>query len=1069
VNDVFVRRLRQSVLAAGALLAGVVTSAAIRAWIKPVPAPDARSPQLAALVAAVGTRRSVEPRVTGGFAYASLSSSSRSAARSPDDSSPDIRIAVAQIEKLQARQRSPDTLALLGLAYVAVGDAARAVPLLEEAASVPSTPARVLSDLAAAYLVRALEPSGGQDLAKALDAAGTATRAEASLPEARFNLALALERLHLTTESQQAWQEYLRLDASSAWASEARSHLIVLDAARARSREEERRAIESAAESSDRGLRTRTIEMFTPSARDWTEDQLLAAWPEAHLSGDRDAAAQIVRRASSIAGAVADVTNDRYLADIAASVERAQRGDVTATDLARSHTTFRVAMNQYENNVLVESGRTFEALRRPLERAGSPLASTARLQVAISAYFAGDIEPAGDELDRLIRVVTPLRYGRLLGQLHRMRGLTESVRGRFGHAFDHNARALEVFQAAGDRESVAAIESSLAETLEFLGEPRLAWTHRANALRGLPDVRNPRRRHTLLISSVLSCLRMGSPQAAAYFQSAVLDNARRWNRPEALAEAHVRQAELHGQTGDFANVSADLAEAKRWLSLTAPGPVSRQIEARAMLASASFASRANSMLDEAALTEALEYLRKTGLNWALAKAYLGRGKAYAGRGRIDLAEADFLAGIDEFEKQRASITDEALRVSYFDQPWDLFTEMVRLQTTIRRRPDVALSFAERGRARTLLEAIVRSSEAMPLDVAAIQARLEPDTAIIYYAVLDYEVVVWRLTHARLESFEASIAEADLARLVNRFRAEISETSSRLADSAAHLYDILVRPALRDLPAGATIVFVPDGVLNALPFAALIDRGTGRYLIQDRSIAVAPSASVLIGARAAERARPRVVDRTVLVIGNPRTASVGIPAAPDLPEAAREAADVAGLYSSAEVATALEATKKRFLDDFDKHDVVHFAGHAISNTEFPALSRLVFGAVGEGASDSLFAHELARWRVRRVQVLVLAACQTSSGRIRRGEGVLSLARPFLAAGVPTVVASLWDADDRAAHALLVAFHAALREGAPPADALRSAQLSALASSDADLRLPVKWAGFVVVGSGGSSGH
>ena len=73
----------------------------------------------------------------------------------------------------------------------------------------------------------------------------------------------------------------------------------------------------------------------------------------------------------------------------------------------------------------------------------------------------------------------------------------------------------------------------------------------------------------------------------------------------------------------------------------------------------------------------------------------------------------------------------------------------------------------------------------------------------------------------------------------------------------------------------------------------------------------------------------------------------------------------------------------------------------------------------------------------------------------GRGVLSLARPFIAAGVPTVVASLWDADDRASYSLFVAFHQAIRRGNSIVDAMREAQLHALGQSDAGLRDPANW--------------
>jgi CHAT domain-containing protein len=95
-------------------------------------------------------------------------------------------------------------------------------------------------------------------------------------------------------------------------------------------------------------------------------------------------------------------------------------------------------------------------------------------------------------------------------------------------------------------------------------------------------------------------------------------------------------------------------------------------------------------------------------------------------------------------------------------------------------------------------------------------------------------------------------------------------------------------------------------------------------------------------------------------------------------------------------------------------------------------------------------------------MVLASCQTASGAFRRGEGVMTLARPFLAAGVPDVVASLWDLDDRAARAMFRTFHQQIRRGLSVPGALRQAQLDMMGSGDAEFSAPVGWAGIVAIG-------
>ena len=141
-------------------------------------------------------------------------------------------------------------------------------------------------------------------------------------------------------------------------------------------------------------------------------------------------------------------------------------------------------------------------------------------------------------------------------------------------------------------------------------------------------------------------------------------------------------------------------------------------------------------------------------------------------------------------------------------------------------------------------------------------------------------------------------------------------------------------------------------------------------------------------------------------------------------------------------------------------MVHFAGHAVANTTFPALSRLLLASSDGSSSGSLFVHELRNHRLPRTQIVVLAGCRTSGGQIRRGEGAINLARPFLAAGVPVVVAALSDLDDQQSRPLFVAFHRALRRGVAPFDALREAQLEAIRNQGTNVTHT--WASVVAIG-------
>ena len=128
---------------------------------------------------------------------------------------------------------------------------------------------------------------------------------------------------------------------------------------------------------------------------------------------------------------------------------------------------------------------------------------------------------------------------------------------------------------------------------------------------------------------------------------------------------------------------------------------------------------------------------------------------------------------------------------------------------------------------------------------------------------------------------------------------------------------------------------------------------------------------------------------------------------------------------------------------------------------PARSRLLLAA-DAGDSGALYLRDLP-WRDLRAALVVLAACRSAAGTVSRTEGALSLSRPFLAAGVPNVVGSLWDVDDEVSRTFFVAFHRSLLAGADPARALQSAQLLLLHSGDPTLAHPSTWAGFVSIGA------
>ena len=150
-------------------------------------------------------------------------------------------------------------------------------------------------------------------------------------------------------------------------------------------------------------------------------------------------------------------------------------------------------------------------------------------------------------------------------------------------------------------------------------------------------------------------------------------------------------------------------------------------------------------------------------------------------------------------------------------------------------------------------------------------------------------------------------------------------------------------------------------------------------------------------------------------------------------------------------------------DIGRRRIVHFATHGLINSQHPELSGIVLSLVdrqGKLQDGFLRLHDIYNMRLG-ADLVVLSACQTALGKEIKGEGLVGLTRAFMYAGVPRVVASLWEVSDLATAELMKKFYGAMfQRGLPPAAALRTAQLEM--SKDRRWNSPYYWAGFQITG-------
>jgi CHAT domain-containing protein len=456
-----------------------------------------------------------------------------------------------------------------------------------------------------------------------------------------------------------------------------------------------------------------------------------------------------------------------------------------------------------------------------------------------------------------------------------------------------------------------------------------------------------------------------------------------------------------------------------------------------------------------AATLSIARLKAAGGAFRLAEAWLTRGRAWIRSGLPVKAEADFLQGIEAFEAERTTVPSRQARMIAFPEARNLFSELIKLYVA-QGLPDKAFAVAERGRARSLLDAIAPT--ATRLSRMEVGQRLRPNEVMAYYVVTDDQLFVWGLSRRSHRFARIPTDIATLRTLVAALRDQIDrgeETSA--VTTAGQLYDLLLSPVEDLLKPDDRLVVVADDAIHDVPFSVLWSRQRRRFLVEDHAVVSTPSATIFFGGNGSQAAAPAPKSALIISVPEDLSKAANLPA---LRHADAEARDIAKLYGPQLVLEGASATKARFIDAVGKYDVIHFVGHAIANPTYPGLSRFVVAPDPAGTGTALYAYELEAIRRGMTSIVVLAACETAAGRTVRGEGVSSLARPFVAAGISTVVATMWNLPDRPAGRLFPAFHLALRRAAA-ADALRSVQLAMLRSDDSAMRSLSAWAGVVII--------
>ncbi len=1009
---------------------GLVFLEIVAACARPESRASRGSSPRASLIAALGPVRLSPGRLTG-FIYAAPGSRLHRAG-----SARRLAAAARDIER-RARGGEPAAQADLALLRLAFGRLPEAVELLDRAARASRSTAWIVSDLAAARQELFRRTGDAYELVQALSAADTPTATTPTV-ELLFNRAVILETLGLRLQAADAWRAYLRRDPSSEWNAEATRHLReLLQPTAAEAWKTDRRLLEDLKLPDQR--RRELVGRYRQFVRLWLQEELFPAWAKAVTAGNAPEARRLLSLLQVNANDLAVSSGDPLLRDAAAAAAAAQGARLT--DLAHGHLRYAEARVAYEKSEIHQARPAMVEAHQLLARAGSSFEQWAAFHVAACDYYLrGGSAPVLAQSAALRERAHRSGYAVVEARADWVDGAILLDLGRASEALARFRAAAPLFERTGERNYRAWISSLLANGTRQLGDSPAAWKLHLTALTIGSEEGFTLRLPVFLAEASRTAAKGGDYLAGLRFQTEALRLLSDTSDPLDVSEAYWWRSIMYHQAGDDRRAQKDIEVAlHEGRKVTDPSVRDHDLAGIAVTAGTILRSR-DPRAAVASLTHALDLYRPAGFRYLETQIRLERARALLSLHQRDAAREDLTAAIDEYLLERARISSRGERVAYFDQArevFDLATEM-HLDDGENSR---AFETVEQGKTLALLEAMASRDKALalrggPTSPASIARSLPPQVTLVEFVVLPGRTQAWVLDAGEVRSFPLGVGAQELERRVASLRTAILRQTDSAVGLATDLSRTLLSPLQTAMPRSGNLVVVPDLALHGLPFAALPHPATGRPLGETVNLVVAPSARAYLQSLTTARRRGATAAPTALAIGDPAIDRILFPNLSGLAAAEGEARDLAALYPGSTLLTRQQATVNGFLAEIGQHDLILFAGHALASSAAPEQSRLLFAPSADSTGE-LFAQQVEHLSIVRPSLVILAACRTADGHAWALEGVTSLAQSFLVAGIPAVIATLWDVPDDGARALLQVFFAEYaRSGDAPASLARA---------------------------------
>jgi CHAT domain-containing protein/tetratricopeptide (TPR) repeat protein len=263
----------------------------------------------------------------------------------------------------------------------------------------------------------------------------------------------------------------------------------------------------------------------------------------------------------------------------------------------------------------------------------------------------------------------------------------------------------------------------------------------------------------------------------------------------------------------------------------------------------------------------------------------------------------------------------------------------------------------------------------------------------------------------------------------------------LSDS---IYQLLYHPL--NIPKGR-VVICPDNYL--IPFDALSTDTTGNHLLlNDYIFSYVYSARSLLKRFNTYKAEGNFIGFAPVTFKSYTNVA-------DLKLSDEALQQSAKYYGGSKLYTNNNASRHNFINSISSYTIANIFSHALSDTTVKEPVLYMY-------DSAIYLSELQLLHQPATQLVVLSACQTAAGKNAKGEGIFSLARGFATAGIPSVAATLWNADEQSLYTITAKFHEYLSQGMPKDEALQKAKLYFIEKEGTEKQLPYYWANIILVG-------